>query len=291
LGLAWVSTETATLIGAGKQPDAYQVELRLNSATPAASFAAAEHVDPRAVYLATWLDTRQRAMADIHKIPVVLLTVSALIALLTSGAVAVLVATRMNARTRQVGILKAVGLTPGQATTVTLVEYLAVAAGASLVGLIAGTPLAALLTQPAGDRLGARPGPLPSWSTTLTVTTVAVMVVAVAAIRPAWQAVRRTTLGGLAAAARTPRQSSALARLTHAVRLPLPHALGARSALRLPARTLLTAGSLAIAAATATAALAAQYTFTLKPTRRRHRQLTMHLSPWPTRPRTTNCSP
>jgi putative ABC transport system permease protein len=263
-GLAWVSRATATLVGAGGQPDAYQIELRLNSSTPAATFAATQHVDPRNVYLATWLDTRQRAMADIHKIRVILLTVSTLIALLTSGALAVLVATRMSSRFRQVGILKAVGLTPGQATAVSLVEYLGVALAATAVGLIVGTPLAALLTQPAGNRIGTRPGPLPNWSTALTVIAVAVALVAAAAIRPAWQAVRRTTLGSLAAPVRAPRRASTLARLTRALRLPLPHALGARSAGRRPARTLLTAGSLAIAVATATAALASQYTFMLQ---------------------------
>jgi hypothetical protein len=56
-----------------------------------------------------------------------------------------------------------------------------------------------------------------------------------------------------------------MARLTRAVRLPLPQALGTRSVGRRPARTLLTAGSFAIAVATATAALASQYTFTLHP--------------------------
>jgi putative ABC transport system permease protein len=263
-GLAWVSTATATLVGAGEQPDAYQVELRLSSSTPATTFAATQHVDPHNIYVATWLDIRQQAMADVHKIQVILLTVSALIALLTSGAVAVLVATRMNTRFRQIGILKAVGLTPGQATAVSLVEYLGIALTAAVVGLLVGTPLAALLTQPTGHRLGTRHGPLPDWRTGLAVTAVAVAVVAIAAIRPAWQAVRRTTLGSLAAAVRPPKQSSAIARLTRALRLPIPHALGARSAGRRPARTLLTAASVAIAIATATAALASQYTFVLQ---------------------------
>lgn len=263
-GLSWVSTTTAAQLGAGETPDAYQVELRLTPSTQATAFAAAQHTDPHTMYLATWLDTRQRAMADIHKIRVILLTVSALLAILTTGAVAVLIATRMSSRLRQVGILKAIGVTPGQAMMVSLIEFLTVALTASIIGILAGTPLATLLTQPAGHRLGARPGPLPGWGTTLTVTAVAVTVVLLAAIRPAWRAVGRSTLGGLAAPVRAPGQSATLTRLTRAVHLPLPAALGTRSTGRRPARTLFTAGSLAIAAAIATAALAAQYTFTVQ---------------------------
>jgi putative ABC transport system permease protein len=56
-------------------------------------------------------------MADIHILRTVLLTVSALLALLTGCAITVLVATRMSTRLRQIGTLKASGVTPGQAVT------------------------------------------------------------------------------------------------------------------------------------------------------------------------------
>jgi hypothetical protein len=57
-GLAWVSTTTVMLVGAGQQPAAYQVEMRLSLATAATAFAAGQHTDPLGVYLATWPEIR-----------------------------------------------------------------------------------------------------------------------------------------------------------------------------------------------------------------------------------------
>ena len=61
------------------------------------------------------------------------------VVVLTIGTAVILVAGRMAAHVRQVGTLKAVGVTPGQVTCVLLVEYLAVAVLATAVELAAGT--------------------------------------------------------------------------------------------------------------------------------------------------------
>jgi ABC-type antimicrobial peptide transport system permease subunit len=63
---------------------------------------------------------------------------------LTIATAAILVFGRMAAQIRQVGTLKAVGVTPGQVTGVLLAEYLTAALLATAVGLVAGT----LLTPP-----------------------------------------------------------------------------------------------------------------------------------------------
>ena len=258
-GLAWISTTTTHLLAASEGPAAYQVELRLDPATDAGSFVAAQHIDPRTAFLTTWLEIRQQAMTDVRTLRIVLLTVSTLLALLTSCAVAVLVAARMNTRIRQIGTFKASGVTPGQAVAVILLEYLYVAICATVLGLFAGVRAAALVAEPAGPLLG--PAPQLTWSIAVGVAAVTLAVVALAATRPAWQAIRTTTWTSLASPVRAPRPAPRLARVTRILRLPPAAALGTRSVMRRPAQTLMTAGSIVIAVATATAALAVQATF------------------------------
>jgi putative ABC transport system permease protein len=259
-GLAWVSTATSRALAAGESPDAYQVELRLSPSTDAPSFVTAQHIDPRQTYLTSWLGIRQQAMADIHTLRTVLLTVSALLVLLTSCAITVLVATRMSTRLRQIGTFKASGVTPGQAVAIIVLEYLYLAAAATAIGLFAGARSASLVTSTAGPVLGTRTAEL-TWPVVTTVAAAAMAVVALAAVGPAWQAIRATTLSTLAAPVRPPRSTPWLGRLAQAIRLPPAAALGTRSVARRPSRTLLTAASTIIAVATATAALAAQATF------------------------------
>ena len=69
------------------------------------------------------------------------------VVVLTIGTAVILVAGRMAAQIRQVGTLKAVGVTPGQVTCVLLVEYLAVAVLATAVGLAVGSLLAPSLAR------------------------------------------------------------------------------------------------------------------------------------------------
>jgi hypothetical protein len=92
----------------------------------------------------SWERARNRAGAlDIFAVAITGLAI--LLAGLTVATTAVLVTGRMAAQGRQIGALKAVGLTPRQALAVVLLEYLAVATVAAAIGITAGTLLSPLI--------------------------------------------------------------------------------------------------------------------------------------------------
>ncbi len=152
---------------------------------------------------------------------------------LTIATAAILVAGRMAAQIRQVGTLKAVGVTPGQVTCVLLVEYLAVAFLATAVGLAAGTLLAPSLAR-VTDVLavyGAQTPPI-TWPRAATVVAVTTAVVVLATVRPALRGVRRSTLRSLGSNTRPPHPPGRLMRAITGLPLPLPVWLGLRGANR-----------------------------------------------------------
>ncbi len=78
-----------------------------------------------------------------------------LLGLLAVASVSVLVGGRMADQTRRVGLLKAVGGTPGLVAAVLLAEYVLVALVAAAAGLLAGRLTAPLLTEPGAGLVGA----------------------------------------------------------------------------------------------------------------------------------------
>ncbi len=130
----------------------HQIELRLASHQAASAFAADT---PVAAHLPHHVArTRDpRPCKTLATIRVILLTVSGLLALLTAASVTVIVAANMDARLHQIGTLKAVGVSPSQITAISLTEQLTIAVLATAVGAFAGTGLAVVIGQPAGDLL------------------------------------------------------------------------------------------------------------------------------------------
>jgi putative ABC transport system permease protein len=249
----WVNAATAArLRAAGATDVAITIGLRLADPDQAAAFAAA-HTDRAAdgrpgIALDTWQQIRDRSHDDLTAFAVALLAVGMLLALLTIATAAVLVAARMAAQTRQIGTLKAVGVTPAQITGVLLAEYLTLAAIAAAAGIIAGTLLSPLVAGPARSLYGAPDTPPVTWTRAVAVAAIAIIVVVLATLRPALRGVRHSTLRSLTVPAlRPPRRTSRLARLAARLRLPLPAVLGLRSALRRPARTAASAAGLALA--------------------------------------------
>ena len=159
--------------------------LRLADPDQAESFAAA-HPEVSD----TWQETRSETATDIEDLAAVFGVLAIFVVVLTIGTAVILVAGRMAAQIRQVGTLKAVGVTPGQVTCVLLVEYLAVAVLATAVGLAAGNLLAPPLAR-VTDVLavyGARPTDHVATRATFAVTTAVVVLATVrgaAAVRGA----------------------------------------------------------------------------------------------------------
>ena len=166
--------------------------------------------------------------------------------LLAVASVAVLAGGRMAERTRRVGLLKAVGGTPGLVAAVLLAENLILALAAAAAGLLAGWLAAPLITNPGAGLVGSPGAPSLTLPAAALVVAVALAVALAATFVPAVRAARTSTVSALADAARPPRRRARLIALS--ARLPVPLLLGLRLTARRPRRAVLTAASVAITA-------------------------------------------
>lgn len=261
-GCIWVTPALAEQLRASATPqyEFWMLELRLADPDDAASFVAA-HTSPggdQAVFvqLLTWQQGKESTRTQLEPIGIALGVIATLLAGMTIAMVAVLVAGRMAAQVRQVGTLKAVGVTPGQVTWVLLVEYLALGLTAAAIGIFAGTALSPLFGSTARDLYGAVQAPAVTWSRSGLIVAIAIAMVLLGTVRPAWYGAWRSTLRSLAADVRPPRRVNRFAQWVGTLGLPRPVALGLRSAMRRPVRTLANAAGLALAVAMAIMSLA-----------------------------------
>jgi putative ABC transport system permease protein len=260
----WVTPDTARhLRTLGMTEEGFQLQLRLADPEDAAGFLAAhrslEASDPSSSvisYLETWRQRRADSHADIDILAGTLFAAGALIAVLTVATAAVLIAGRMAAQVRQVGTLKAVGVTPRQIVLALLAEHLAVAAAATAIGLGLGRLVAPAVAATSVTVLGAPEPPPLSWRRVGIVAAVACAVVLLGTVRPALRGIRQSTLRSLAAGPRPPRRPGRLARLAAGLGVPLVGVLGLRAAWRRPGRLLTNAAGLLLGVAMIVVALA-----------------------------------
>jgi putative ABC transport system permease protein len=167
-----------------------------------------------------------------------------LLALLAIASVAVLVGRRLSQYARRVGLLKAVGATPGLVAVTFLAEDLALALLAAVAGLAAGWLASPLLTSPGAALIGAAGAPAISAGTIAEVLGVAIVIALAAALVPAVRAARSNTVGAMNDAARQPRRRGALIRISST--LPVPALFGLRLVARRPRRAVLSAANIAV---------------------------------------------
>ena len=254
-GLAWVSIPTARSLEGPGATVRFEGEASLRG--PEAAFARAEAAPGLAVFTAAAL--RTYATADDHTIHIVLLTATLLLALLASGAAAILLLTRMTARLQQVAILKAIGLSPGQVTALGAAGQSVVALLASGAGLVIGHFLAGVVGRQAHPGI---PAPAPGVASPVEVAAIIAVALAIVEIPEAvlaWRLARRP----VAAMLKPPAPRHRRHRRPAAVRLPLPFpvSFGILCTGRRPGRQLLAAGSLALSAAIVTSSVSMDTTF------------------------------
>ena len=249
-GLVWATEADAEHIArvALATPVAYFLNLKLNDPAGASAFADRYNANaaPTAPFLYSWQSIRDGDAQVIAEVQLVLITGSWLLALLALASVVVLVGGRMAEQTRRVGLLKAVGGTPGLVAVVLLFEHVLVGLCAAGVGLVAGWLTAPLLDQPGAGLLGAPSAPSLSGSMVGSVVALALAVAIVATFVPAIRAARQSTVAALDDSARVPRRRAAVIRLS--AHLPAALLLGARLAVRRPRRLLLSVFSVAVTA-------------------------------------------
>jgi ABC-type antimicrobial peptide transport system permease subunit len=257
-GLVWLTRSSAESLSTHAEPVGYMLNLKL--AHPAGADAFENQYDinasSTAPYLMSWQDISQQDAKLVQNEQKVLLIGSWMLGLLAVASVAVLVGGRIAEQTRRVGLLKAVGGTPGLIAAVLLAEYLVVAMVAAVAGLAVGRLVAPMLTSPGAGLVGSAGAPPISMGTVEFVVAVALAVAVVATLVPTIRAARTSTVRALAGSTRPPKRRPRLIALS--ARLPVALLLGLRLAARRPRRMVLSAVSIAITVSTIVTVLTAQ---------------------------------
>jgi putative ABC transport system permease protein len=177
-----------------------------------------------------------------------------LLCFLAIAGVATLAAGRAAKQTRRVGLLKAVGATPGLIAAVLLTEYLTLALIADALGLTAARLAEPAIINPTGSLIAAATGPTGG---TIAITTIVALAVAgLTTLGPTVRALRTETISALADTAHQPQHRAHLTRVS--ALLPTPLLLGLRLIARRPGRAFLHACNMTVTL-TAITALLAQY--------------------------------
>jgi putative ABC transport system permease protein len=248
MGLAWITETDARALASKDAPLAYVLDLRLKDPATAQAFAAAhdstQFAGPAGGDLVPWQGIAYDDGLLVQDEQQVLTPGAWLAGLLAVASVAVLAGGRMADHGRRVGLLKAVGGTPGLVAVVLLAENLALALLAAVTGLVAGWLAAPLITTPGAGLVGTPGAPSVTPVTAAEVIGVAMVVALAATLVPAIRGARTSTVSALADAARPPRRRRGLIAISR--RLPVPLLLGVRLVARSPRRALLGAASVAV---------------------------------------------
>ena len=244
-GLIWLAETDVKSLATKAEPLVYFVNLRLTHPGRVNTFISShDGASSTSASLTSWLQLREQDGAAISQEQQALLAGSWLLALLAIASITVLVGGRMADQTRRVGLLKAVGGTPGLIAAVLLTEYLGLALIAAAVGLLAGWLAAPLLTRPGAGLIGTAGAPPFTLFTVGIVAATAVAMAVAAALVPAIHAARTSTVRALAGSVRPPRRRGWLTAIS--ARLPVPLLLGLRIATRRPRQLALSLISLTV---------------------------------------------
>ena len=258
VGLIWMTEAGALGLTSKADPlAAYVLNLKLSNPADADAFAQQRFVPPpqpsgpsgfQPPYLgpmySTWDGIASADALLVQDAQSVLEPGALLLTLLAIASVTVLVGRRLSEYARRVGLLKAVGGTPGTVAAMFLAENLVLALLAAAVGLVAGSLAAPLLTNPGAALVGAPGAPSLTAVTALEVIGVALAVALAATLVPAIRAARTSTVAAINDVARPPRRRGALIRISAG--LPVPVLFGLRLVGRRPRRALLSAANIAV---------------------------------------------
>ncbi len=253
-GLVWLTQADARGLVTDPGSLSYEMNLKLADPNHARAFidarlpAGLQGTDPLQGPPGPRLRSWNEILADATELAgdsqIILMIGAWLLGLLAVASLAVLVGGRMADQTRRVGLLKAVGGTPGLVAAVLLAEYLLVALVADAAGLVIGSLAAPLLTDSGAGLIGSAGTPSMTVATIGWVTTAALGVAVLATLVPALRAARSSTVNALADAPRPPRRVGWLVAVS--ARLPVPLLLALRVAARRPRRMVLGVVSIAI---------------------------------------------
>jgi putative ABC transport system permease protein len=247
----------------GGRVNAWTLGVRLEDAATSERFVDQVRDDLPSIYAWTWQEIASD-VEDVNAPNAIFLAVFSAFALLAVGfIIANTISGQVLAQFREIGLLKAVGCTPGQVTGLLLLENMLIAVPAALAGVVLGWVLSPLFLRSVANLFGM--SALPPFDFVLAsvvVAGVAVIVLVFTAV-PAWRAGRLSTLRalttGVAAEASRP---SLPAKFAGWLRLPPLLVIAVKDAFSRPVRAALTIGALTLAVVTVTFMLGLDATLT-----------------------------
>jgi putative ABC transport system permease protein len=250
----WADPADVAAVAPNGQPQSFGVALRLSE--PEAAGAFARRVEKDGVRTFDWR-TERAALTDNSRRLILILQTTTLLALLAAAfTLATAISGRVLAQRRQIGLLRAIGMTPAGVTGVLVAYYLVLSALAAPLGLLAGALLGDKLAGDFADTLGAPSAGAPGAGLLALSLLIALGVVAAATALPAWRAGRMPVQTALALGrGASSASASRVARIARRLHLPVVVGVGAKDAFAQRGRTVLTVASLALAAALAATAM------------------------------------
>jgi putative ABC transport system permease protein len=250
-GLAWVTRATLERIVPDRDGWLWTQAIRLADPAAAPDFAAraASSLPPATASVETWQDVRANALQDAQPISIILTAYTIVLLVVVFAVVAILVGARATAQHREIGLLKAVGLTPRQVTAVFALESAALGLVAVAIGFTVGVLLAPRLAAPsAATMLGSPTTAASPWH--LVAAGLPVLLVLVGSARSSTRrSTRFSVLHAIQSGAPSPASRSLLARAVARAPLPLPLALGLKDLLARRHRALRLGGAIAVTGA------------------------------------------
>ena len=255
-GFGWVTDPDARALASAQAPLSYDLNLRIENPASAPAFASrlARNSSSGTPSFVPWQSLQTGSGLLVQDEQSVLSPGAWLAGLLAIASVAVLAGGRMTERTRRVGLLKAVGGTPGTVAVVLLAENLLLALLAAVAGLAIGWLAAPLVASPGAALVGTPGAPALTLSIVALVAGMALVVALASTLVPAIRAARTSTVSALANLARRPRRHPMLIGLSR--RLPVPLLLAIRLIARRSRRALLSTASATVTATGIVAVLA-----------------------------------
>jgi putative ABC transport system permease protein len=238
------------------QVNAFMLGVRLENASGSEQFIGQVRGDYPNVFTRSWQEVRHTVMND-NMGNVVFLGVFSGFALLAVGfIIANAIGGQVLAQYREIGLLKAVGFTPGQVTVLLLLENMLMAVPAALVGAALGFALSPLFLSSVASLFNASPFPaFDPLVLGIGVAGVALITMVFTAV-PAWRAGRLSTLRALTSGVMAEGSRPSLpAKIASRLRLPPLMVIAIKDAFSRPLRALLTIGALTLAVMTVTLAL------------------------------------
>jgi putative ABC transport system permease protein len=160
-GLAWVTRATLARVEPDRARWRWTEAIRLRDPAAAQAFAtraaAAVPAGPGGSFFQTWQGQRDLALGDAQGTQVIVTMFTVLLLIVAFVVMGILAGARASDQHRQLGLLKAVGLTPRQVGLVFAIEAAALGLAASVLGFALGATLAPELAAPSAETLVGSP--------------------------------------------------------------------------------------------------------------------------------------